>query len=85
MRTALAVFAAGLMLAAVPARAQTDADAPAPAKTRTSCDLYGRCFEFGGPNDTLIGNGVAIWRHVSDPLALATGTPGDPVVEVADD
>ena len=70
------------MLAAAPARAQVDETAPA-AKTRTSCDFYGRCFEFGGANDLLASASGDLWHF--DPMALANGTPGDPVVGLADD
>ena len=64
-------------LAAAPARAETDAPA---AKTRTSCDSYGRCFEFSGVNDLLTSAGANLWQR-NDPMALANGTPGDPIVE----
>ena len=79
-REAALLLAGGLLLAAVPAHA----DDGAPVKTRTSCDMYGRCFEFAGPNDLLAAAGANLWERV-DPLALASGTPGDPVELLPDD
>ncbi len=80
MRREAALLLAGVLLAAAPAHAD---ETPA-AKTRTSCDTYGRCFEFSGPNDLLAAAGANLWERV-DPLALATGTPGEPVEDLPDD
>ena len=51
---------------------------------RTSCDLYGRCFEFSGPSDKLVNDGTDLWQR-ADPLALAHGTAGEPVEDLSDE
>ncbi len=60
-----------------------------PAAARTGCD--GRCFS--GPNDRL-ADSEALWQRADasdpaeisgDPLALAHGTIGEPMQDLADD
>ena len=64
-----------------------------PAMARTGCDSYGRCFDFSGPSDRL-GDAEALWQRTdaadpadaaTDPLALAHGTLGDRLQDLADD
>ena len=51
---------------------------------RTSCDMYGRCFEFSGPSDRLVNDGTDLWQR-ADPLALAHGAAGEPIEDLADE
>ncbi len=58
----------------------------APATARTSCDTYGRCFEFVGANDRLDGGDAdQLWRRADfvAPVVAPVAAPVE-VIPVAD-
>ena len=73
-----------LMMCSLPLTLGLLAYSGAGAEARTSCDMYGRCFEFSGPSDKLVNDGTDLWQR-ADPLALAHGTAGEPVEELTDE
>ena len=73
-----------LMMCSLPLAISLFAFLDVNAEARTSCDTYGRCFEFSGPSDRLGNDGTDLWQR-ADPLALAHGTIGDLVEDLGDE
>ena len=73
-----------LMMCSLPLALGFLASSGAGAAARTSCDMYGRCFEFSGPSDRLVNDGTDLWQR-ADPLALAHGPSGAARAALADE